>query len=926
MQGKLVGGRYRIEQRLGKGAFGETYKAYDAHLPKHPYCVVKHLRPINTSPQVLEIAKRLFYKEAEILAELGEHPQIPRLYAYFVEGEDFYLVQEFVDGHSLDQEMQGQWSPEKVHDFVVEMMNLLEFVHSKGVIHRDIKPTNILRRKADNKLVLIDFGAIKEVSQTAMADSGLLTTSIVIGTRGYMAPEQAYGKPRFGSDIYSVGMIAIEALTGKKLRELDEDTDTGELLWKGQVSHAGSLVDIVSKMTLYDHKARYKKTNQVLIDLMSLAEFKTAPTQEQPSTPVEAPTDTESNSEVVITNQLPVETQKQEEIKEPTIPKTKIIGENKTTERQSVTNKDRRVSRRRKVSTSVVTSVIFLVIIFLVGPSSEVQSILQQMFYNSNIPDDTITTILIVIGILYTPSGILSLFLLKLYLPALVALIIVIFSAGWVALDSRKIGFIRWCRFIRQRGIPNPPDSLGSIVIALVFNVVLSWIGVFPAYLLIRQIILRGEAKIKDKQANELINEMEAKIKDKQANELINVNEMVVSCIKVSIAFCIYSACIFFVVMATVPPSKIVLRVAQEILSAYPFDFTNEVKRDRLIAKLDDLLEREPDNVKALVFRGKAKYIKGDRQGGVNDFQEAIKLDDSQRSSLSGFLIEVGDEKYNANDYKGAINNYNHAIRLNPKDVLGYFNRGRARYKNGDRQGGVNDFQEAIKLDDSQRYSVSSFLNKIGDEKYIASDYKGAINDYNYAIQLNPKYDIAYNNRGYAKNELGDYRGAIKDYDRAIQLNPNDAIAYKNRGDAKTKLGNYRGAIQDYDRAIQLNPNYTNAYFWRGYTKNELGDYRGAIQDYDRAIQLDTNDARAYHNRGYAKAGLGDYRGAIQDYDRAIQLDTKDATFYLSRGVSRLKLGDKYSAREDLLKARKLYQQSGNTKSVADVDSWLRDL
>lgn len=84
--------------------------------------------------------------------------------------------------------------------------------------------------------MLIDFGAIKEVSQAAMVESGLLTTSIVIGTRGYMAPEQAYGKPRFASDIYSVGMIAIEALTGKKLRELDEDTHTGELLWKGQVS------------------------------------------------------------------------------------------------------------------------------------------------------------------------------------------------------------------------------------------------------------------------------------------------------------------------------------------------------------------------------------------------------------------------------------------------------------------------------------------------------------------------------------------------------------------------------------------------------------------------------------------------------------------------------------------------------------------
>jgi len=159
MNGKLVGGRYQIERQLGKGGFGETFLAYDTHMPKRPYRVVKHLRPINTSPRDLEMAKRLFYKEAEILfykeaeilMELGEHPQIPCLYAYFVEEEDFYLVQEFVDGHSLDQEMQEQWSPEKVHEFLVEMMSILAFVHSKGVIHRDIKPTNILRRAADRK-------------------------------------------------------------------------------------------------------------------------------------------------------------------------------------------------------------------------------------------------------------------------------------------------------------------------------------------------------------------------------------------------------------------------------------------------------------------------------------------------------------------------------------------------------------------------------------------------------------------------------------------------------------------------------------------------------------------------------------------------------------------------------------------------------
>jgi serine/threonine protein kinase len=605
MQGKLVGGRYRIEQRLGKGAFGETYKAYDAHLPKHPYCVVKHLRPINTSPQVLEIAKRLFYKEAEILAELGEHPQIPRLYAYFVEGEDFYLVQEFVDGHSLDQEMQGQWSPEKVHDFVVEMMNLLEFVHSKGVIHRDIKPTNILRRKADNKLVLIDFGAIKEVSQTAMADSGLLTTSIVIGTRGYMAPEQAYGKPRFGSDIYSVGMIAIEALTGKKLRELDEDTDTGELLWKGQVSHAGSLVDIVSKMTLYDHKARYKKTNQVLIDLMSLAEFKTAPTQEQPSTPVEAPTDTESNSEVVTTNQPPVETQKQEEIKQPTIRKTELIDGNVTTEKQLVTAQDRRVVRGEGTAWLVALLVTF------------------------------------------------GIFVIMLVTPAYVSLLIVIGSAIWAAFDAHKLGLSRY-----ETGLHSP--------IALFAGILGIWIVVFPWYLIVRASILRGEAELKTSNS-----------------VLIDGVRLFLLIISVICPF-IYLPSVAYIINNIKNNINNIIFISfvsstltpEELLASAIRSYYLEQNYADAIQKLDALLKKQPDNIDALILRGKAKYESGNSQGGVNDFQKAIKLDDSQRSSVSIFLNKIGDARLLNGDDKGAINDYSYAIQLDPNDAVAYHNRG----------------------------------------------------------------------------------------------------------------------------------------------------------------------------------------------------------------------------------------------------------
>ena len=256
-------------------------------------------------------------------------------------------------------------------------------------------------------------------------------------------------------------------------------------------------------------------------------------------------------------------------------------------------------------------------------------------------------------------------------------------------------------------------------------------------------------------------------------------------------------------------------------------------------------------------------------------------------------LLELAQSHYSQNRYADAIQKLDDLLKKQPENIDALILRGKAKYRNGDRQGGVNDFQEAIKLDDSQRWSVSSFLNEVGDEKYRVDDYEGAINDYNHAIRLNP----------------------------------NDARGCLWRGKAKQNLGDNRGAIPDYDRAIELNPNHFIAYFERAMAKEALGDYRGAIQDYDRTIELEPGlDIVVYNRRGHAKVQLGNYRGAIRDYNRAIQLDPDNAGAYKNRGIAKLKSGDKYGAREDLLHARELYQERGDTESVSDVDSWLRAL
>jgi len=154
--GQTLGGHYRITKLLGGGGFGETYLAEDLHLPNHPLRVVKQLKPVCTDPDELKIARRLFDTEVNILYKLGSHDQIPQLFAHFEEKQEFYLVQEYIEGHDLTHEIKAgkSLSETQVIQLLQDMLEVLEFVHKQGVIHRDIKPSNLMRRDSDNKIVL----------------------------------------------------------------------------------------------------------------------------------------------------------------------------------------------------------------------------------------------------------------------------------------------------------------------------------------------------------------------------------------------------------------------------------------------------------------------------------------------------------------------------------------------------------------------------------------------------------------------------------------------------------------------------------------------------------------------------------------------------------------------------------------------------
>lgn len=262
--------RYRIVKVLAAGGFGVTYLAQDGGIPGSPLCVIKQLCPKVSNPLSLERAKRRFRKEAKVLAKVGSHSQIPRLLDYFTINDGFYLVQEYVPGEVLTREVRrdGPQSEREVKLFLREILPVVKFIHRCKIIHRDIKPPNIIRCADDGRLVLIDFGAVRECLGD-LGDGGYqIPITQFVGTPGFAPPEQQALRPTYASDIYALGMTCLFLLTGKTPIEFDSDPKTGAILWRHLVAVSEHFATVLTKMLCPDVVDRYESVEDLMRALL----------------------------------------------------------------------------------------------------------------------------------------------------------------------------------------------------------------------------------------------------------------------------------------------------------------------------------------------------------------------------------------------------------------------------------------------------------------------------------------------------------------------------------------------------------------------------------------------------------------------------------------------------------------------------------
>ena len=256
----LLQNRYRAIELIGQGGFGRTFKGIDESRPSKPYCAIKQfwVEPNNNSRQK---ASELFEQEAKRLKVLGNHPQIPTLLDYFIEKKEQYLVQEFISGDNLSR--QKVWYEADIEQLLLNILPLIQYVHSHRVIHRDIKPENIVRHYGDNSLVLVDFGAAKVVTE-AIANK----TGTVIGSAAYTAPEQLKRKAVYASDLYSLGVTCVHLLTQVHPFTL---FDSGENAWNWRhyldKPVSDRLSNILDKMLEGAINKRYQSATEIIRDL-----------------------------------------------------------------------------------------------------------------------------------------------------------------------------------------------------------------------------------------------------------------------------------------------------------------------------------------------------------------------------------------------------------------------------------------------------------------------------------------------------------------------------------------------------------------------------------------------------------------------------------------------------------------------------------
>ncbi|NES19354.1 MAG: tetratricopeptide repeat protein [Symploca sp. SIO3E6] len=811
-QSNTLGGRYKIISELGAGGFGKTFVAEDQHLPGHPQCVLKQLKPQVSDAKSLQMARRLFDTEAQVLYQLGSHDQIPRLLAHFEDNQEFYLAQELIEGNLLSKELvKGKpCSEAKVINLLQDILQVLAFVHQQDVIHRDIKPSNLIRRSQDRKMVLIDFGAVKQVStQFADPDKGQ-TKTISIGTQGYTPKEQLGGNPRFSSDVYAVGIIGIQALTGIHPRHFKEHPDTGEIAWRdtSEGSYAPSrsqqparehpsqelnseLAELLDRMVCYDFRDRYQTAAEALEALQNLSSFpknlnnKIQTREGLSNLQLQSPASA-TNSNLLENDQSSTDIWEKSASSEQA---ATDIWEKSASSEQAATDIWEKSASSAQAATNIWQSSASSSKSSSTARSSSSGSSGELVSAEPSIPS--------------TPTVVAQPWLGRGLFLKLGAVLTVLAAVG---------GTFWFTKNFSSSQTTNQANNLENTVVESENTVVESPSPKNTSSPAEESPSPSPESKSTSTSTTDKTDDKASSAPDSESTPTANTTDA-----KASSAPEIKPTTVNTVTDSTAPSTpKSQPTTAPTVNTAANTKAISTPKSQSTTNSTDSTVQSSPSN--SPVAQPKQATPKPSAKQATP--KPSTKPSPPPPSGpTAAELLKQADSLRQAENYQGALAAYDKAISSQSNVPEAHWGR---------------------------CYS----LNQLGRSTEAAA----ACDE---ALALKPNYPEALWSKGSTLDQQGQSQKALELYNQALKLNPNFADAWQNKGVTLYKLKRYSEAVSAFDKTIALKPNSADAWSNRGAALWALQDFDGAIASMDKAIQLDPSNQAVINLRQQVREKLG---------------------------------------------------------------------
>ncbi|MBI4616570.1 MAG: tetratricopeptide repeat protein [Planctomycetes bacterium] len=878
-------GRYELQEVLGRGGMGVVWKAWDGDLKRTVALKLVHGERV-ADPERIE----RFQREARATARLG-HPAIVKVFDVGVQDGQQYLTTEFVEGRSLAAAAREGLPRRKLLAAVLEVARALQFAHDRGVVHRDVKPANILVDRGGRPHV-VDFGLAKEVF--AGAREGLTASGALLGTPQYMSPEQAEGRPGAvgpASDQYSLGVVLYEVLTGRLPFQGESIRELFLEIWQKEPPPprridpriAPELESICLKAlaktpaeryptmgAFADDLARYLRGEQTSVRpvgrtgrffrrgkgrsrlVFSLAGGAVLAASVSAWAIFAADEDSEGDAGAAgpLAGDAPEAQDGRDEalaLVEGARPALDRYSEGLYDDRSDIAHLIAGVEEAaRSFAAALQKDPDLAGAHHLLGRAREVMGSLgstEESYRQAIRLDPELAAARLDLGRLLLARAFLETTSLS---------------------QEAAMG-----TFARASALADESADLidgaagtgrGDSILREVARAMQAYARSDPAS---ARRIARAALEIHDgAPGSEDLHWVLGLALSETAEQLSELDRAVAA-----------------------GPHLPIVRLSRSIVRSRAGD------RDGALADVDAAIRARPGFTAAYISRAGIRLDAGDLEGAFADYSLAIRID----PGIGAAYVNRSVVRRQKGDPDGAMADCLEALRVDPDCVDAHIQHGVLLREKGELDPAIAAYGRALGIDP---FAVRA-LNNRGNARREAGDLGGARADYDEAIRIDPTYVEPYLQRASLLDEMGDLNGAFSDYTEAIRLRPRSAIARINRGLVRANLGDFRGALDDYDVAISIEPRSAEAYLDRGSAFQSLGELDLAIEDYGRAIACDPSFKEAFYNRGLARRQAGDLPRAISDYTEALRIAPGFRSARISRSAAYLLAGDPDAAIAD---------------------------